>query len=168
MTTYYITKPNLLDLIESFGRDMKSLTYPSAHPYDDAKRAKSYEPKYQAARQAWKCIRGDIDPLKVVKSLINTTCGIEANQSRLLESALLGDFEWSEEKFKNPPKGFHWVTYQGDFYGVSSGDHLNLPHVQRLANEYLPEEKRVLGGAQAIANMMPNPCTRITRPIQVS
>lgn len=41
----YVTKENLLDWVESHGRNMLMLTVPSAHPYDDERRAKPYEEK---------------------------------------------------------------------------------------------------------------------------
>lgn len=165
--TYAITRENVLDWLHSFGRDMKLQCDPSAHPYDDPKRAAPFKRYYPAVREAWKMVKGGADELEVIRWLLqHIRGGVECNHLRLMEKALLGKFETS--RFDNLKKGFHWVTYQGDFYGVDTGDHLNLPRVRRIANQYLSEEERKLEGAQAIAAQMPNPCTRIIRPIHVS
>ena len=159
---YSVTRENLLDLLVSHGREMKMMCNPSSHPYDDPRRAAPYKAKVAAAREAWKRLKGGADELEVVQWLHKQTIG---EGIHLWEAALLGEFE--TEQFSNL-KGFNWITYQGDFYGVSAGDDLNLPHVRRIANKYLSEEERKLEGAQAIAAQMPNPCTRIIRPIHVS
>jgi len=165
---YFVTRDNMLDVIHSIGLDMKGLTSPYSHPYDDERRAAPYVPKYHACRLAWARLKRGDDMLQVVKDLHKAMSGIEANGCSLLESALTGKFEWTQDQFTNLPDGIHRVTYKGDYYTVRSGDRLNLPSVHRHGNAYRDEADRKLEGAQEIANLMPNPCTRIIRPIPVS
>jgi hypothetical protein len=159
---YYVTKQNLLDLIQSHGLEMKMLMCPDCHPYSDAKRAEPYEARYKAAQTAWR---------RVVQSLKMCNPGPHANHMSLWEHALLGHFEKDEAFFRTGSEKFanhDWVTYKGDFYSVDFGNYLNIPRVHRIANEHLPEERCKLDGAQEIAGMMPNPCTRVSVQIQVS
>lgn len=157
----FISKENLLSLIHCLGLEMKALTSPYSHPYDDERRAKPYVEHHKSCQRAyWLALNNDVAEALEALSTVP--------RSNLIAMAVAGGCEQPEEFFKNMrASSFHWVTYKGDFYGVSAGDRLNLPCVHRVANEYLPKELKTIEGCKAIAAMMPNPCTRITAPIQV-
>lgn len=163
-----MTRENLLDWLHSFGRDMKYQMHPSAHPYDDAERARPYRRHYANVRQAWARVHTGDDPVEVMEWLLSTLTGIESNHVRLVIRALKGELEKTAEEIASIDRGHVWLTYGGDFYSVMAGDRLNLPRVNRVANQYLPKELRRVDGSRAVADMLQNPCTRITAPAQAN
>lgn len=172
--TYHITRENLLDLIESLGREMKHMCSPYAHPYDDARRAAPYPAKYEACRKAWQGLKNGQDPLIVVRWLLKQAKGVHENQVSLWEHALRGDFAQTEAWFAAPRESHegwcssHWVTCNGDFYHVDFGNDLNVPRVERIANKYMPDDRCKTTGARALADLMPNPCTRVRTSVHAS
>lgn len=162
----FITQENLLDIVHSMGKGFKWKCHPSAHPYDDEARTVPYKRMYQAARIAWLEIKNGVNPITVIEDLRDQCVGVEANGCDRLLQALKGDYEVTSEFFTQPKKGFTRVTYNGDYYHINSGDRLNRPIVQRVANQHLPEEQVNLQGSLEIAGMMPNPCTRIQTTVQ--
>lgn len=164
----YITHENVLDLLESFTRRMKSLTNPCAHPYDDPARAKPYEAHYLNARRAWLAVKNGEDPVTVIRQLHSKIHGGEQNSLNLYVLALTGKFERADTWFGTLPCEIehHWVTNEGDFYGVRNGDPLNLGSVERIANKDMPSERINIKGSQRLAGLMPNHCTRVIHPVQ--
>lgn len=166
--TDHITRDNLLANIHSLGCQLVQYANPGFYAFEDRVLAKGYQPKVAAARRAYAAIRDGADMCATLAQLQqDLVTGVECNRCRLLQAALDGKYAKTADQLANLDKGFYWVTYNGDFYGVNTGDCLNLPRVDRRANRNVPPEYQDTTGAQAIADMLPNPCTRVRRSVQV-
>ena len=164
MACEFVSRANLLDILESVCHNLAAMSSPNYWRYEDRGRAKSYEESLAIVRKYWLKLKNGAEPIKVFDLL--RSCKID--YANLVYEALQGNFEKTEDWFRNLPKGHHWVTFGGDFYSVTSGDRLNIPVISRVSNQYLPAEKKKVIGSQLIASIVPNPCTRIKANAQAN
>ena len=156
-----MTKSNILDNIRSIGEKMNRDADPSSYSFERRDRAEGFVAKVEACRAAWIRVQRGDDPLHVLRWLDKKL--IFENSVGLVVAAVEGRFEHPISELK---AGFHWITFEGDLYGVDMGNRLNVPSVFRVANRNLPRTAaKVTEGSQKIAAMIPNPCTRITAPV---
>jgi hypothetical protein len=155
MTTEHITRENILAMVESVGCEMAIKAQPNYWRHEDHDRAVPYGRKAEACRDAYRLILAEL----------RRYLGGDGNAINILIEAIRGTYATTGEELV---KGGHksWVTYGGDLYHVYRGDKLNSAAVQRVANMNLPEARRVLEGAAAMAAMVPNPNERIRQATQ--
>ena len=96
-----ITKENLLDAIETFGRDIVRMSKPNYWSYEDVYKADSWKKLVPIARQAYRMVR-DGDEIKGLVFLKDHLPGIMANHINLLIIANTTGFkETSSWKVEN-------------------------------------------------------------------
>ena len=122
MACEFVSRANLLDILESVGHNLAAMSSPNYWRYEDRGRAKSYEESLAIVRKYWLKSKNGAEPIKVFDLL--RSCKID--YANLVYEALQGNFEKTEDWFRNLPKGHHWVTFGGAAIGAVGNYLTNL------------------------------------------
>lgn len=146
-----ISQSNLLDLIESKGRDIATHASPNYWRHGEHSRAEPYKRALVRLRQLWVRMSKAETPDQQL-AVLNELCRVYdcANFGRLLRM-----YHETPDITVNGPCPHQWCTFEGDLFWVSRGDHNNRPRVRRVANEHMPNDRKKLDGATRLAELVP-------------